>query len=218
MITAQLHHIDDVTPRLKTFWFSVAQPYSFTPGEYAEMYVEHDPDSRGEHRKFTISSSPADQYVGFTISFSTYGSSFKKALAALRPGDTVKISEPIGDFVLPKLLDIPVVGIAAGSGITPFMSMARDPQQHQREFSVTHIVRSTEDVVPVPARHFTYYVLPQKALSIFDIHSPKPLPTNTHYYLAGPEAIIQQFRDELLAKGISRNHIVTDLFIGAANL
>lgn len=218
MITATLHHTEDVTPRLKTFWFEVPQPFKFTPGEYVEMYVEHDPDSRGEHRKFTISSIPSDPYVGFTIALPKYSSSFKQALLKLHHGDTVRISEPMGDFVLPKMIEIPVIGIAAGSGITPFMSIARDPSQQRRNLSITHIVRAEQDVVQVPSRKFNYYLLPEQAPSIFDIHTANIPSSETLFYLAGPEKIIETFRDELIAKGVAAQRVVTDLFIGAATL
>ncbi|MGQ9367085.1 molybdopterin-dependent oxidoreductase [Azospirillum sp. ST 5-10] len=41
---------------------------------------------------------------------------------ALRPGDVVEVQAPSGDFVLPLANEFPVVLIAGGIGITPFLS------------------------------------------------------------------------------------------------
>lgn len=219
MITAALHHTEDVTPRLRTFWFTTEQPFQFTPGEYVEMYLPHDSDNRGELRKFTISSMPGQTLLGFTIALAKHSSSFKQALLKLHPGETVSISEAIGDFVFPKLPTIPIIGVAAGSGITPFMSMCRDPQQAERQVDIIHIVRSPEDVVRVPSTTFTEYILPPTETLRWQRLQPiDNVSEDTLFYLAGPEQIIDSLKSELLQQGIAPYRIITDLFIGATNL
>lgn len=212
-----LHHVESLTPRLKTFWFEKPENFSFTPGEYVEMLLEHaSVDSRGENRKFTISSAPSDTYLGFTISFSAYGSSFKEALLALAAGESVRISEPIGDFVLPKLPDIPIVGIAVGSGITPFMSMAS--QLRERAAHVIHIVRAQNDLISIPVLEVAPHVLHEDDLQPQKVLNQELIQPTTFFYLAGPEKLVDALRNHLLQQAVPTSQIVTDRFIGAANL
>src|SRR5258708_20574004 len=51
-----------VAPEIVDFVFKSSQPLAFTPGQYMEFTLEHlRPDSRGNRRYFTLSSSPTEQ-------------------------------------------------------------------------------------------------------------------------------------------------------------
>jgi ferredoxin-NADP reductase len=70
------------------------------------------------------SSTPTDELLAVTTKFAKdNGSSYKKALRHLKAGDELEMSDPMGDFVLPKLIQTPLVFVAGGIGITPFKSM-----------------------------------------------------------------------------------------------
>ena len=53
------------------------------------------------------------------------GLGVQKALFGLQTGAAVEISQPMGDFVLPKLQQTPLVWVAGGIGITPFISQLK---------------------------------------------------------------------------------------------
>ena len=68
----------------------------YTAGRFIELTLE----GHGKHW-FTLSSSPLEHDLCITTSAN--GSAFKKALFGLQTGAAVEISQPMGDFVLPKL-------------------------------------------------------------------------------------------------------------------
>ncbi|WP_051471160.1 FAD-dependent oxidoreductase [Patulibacter minatonensis] len=108
--------------------FAPVRPVSFSAGQYAELVLPHDgADARGTRRVFTIASAPADrETVAFGVRESPEGSSYKRALAALTPGTTLTAATVAGDFLLPRDRSRPVLLVAGGIGVTPFVSQLRD--------------------------------------------------------------------------------------------
>src|SRR5579864_7110707 len=112
---------------ISTYWWRTEKAVDYIAGQYIEMTLPHSqPDERGTKHWFTLSSSPTDApLVSNTTKFAEKSSTFKLALRRLKPGDSVTISEPMGDFVLPKDASIPLVFVAGGIGITPFHSIIK---------------------------------------------------------------------------------------------
>ena len=81
-------------------------------------------DSRGIRRVFSISSADADTgTVSFGIKIPAEGSSsFKRTFAELPPGSRIQATTVGGDFVLPADTAEPLLMVAGGIGITPFIS------------------------------------------------------------------------------------------------
>jgi ferredoxin-NADP reductase len=161
---ATLEKIEQLADGITTFWFKPEGRFRYEAGEFTEMYIPHIADERGEKRWFTLSSSPTEPLLGVTTSFSeALSSSFKQALQRLQPGDNVQLAEPMGDFVLPKDEDIPLVFIAGGLGITPVRSIIQSliDTGQKRSAQLLHIakpakVRLFEDIFaryPLEARH-----------------------------------------------------------------
>ena len=123
---ATLHHVVDETPVIRTFFFKSERPLRYVAGQFIELTLPHaDPDDRGTRRWFTLSSAPSHELISITTKHAEKPSTFKQKLWSLEPGDTVDISEPMGDFVLPKDSTQPLVWIAGGLGITPFHSIVQ---------------------------------------------------------------------------------------------
>lgn len=100
--------------------FTPDRPLRFAPGQYVELDVPHRrADTRGRRRMFSVLSGPGEQVVVATR-HPEPGSSYKRALAALAPGDRVRVTAVHGDFVWPA--DGPVLLVGAGIGVTPFLS------------------------------------------------------------------------------------------------
>jgi ferredoxin-NADP reductase/Na+-transporting NADH:ubiquinone oxidoreductase subunit NqrB len=136
----------DLTPTVRQLAFRTHSRLVFIPGQYLELEVPHrHPDARGTRREFSIASAPED-LPEVTVAFREVSgpgakpqSSFKKALARLTPGAELAVTGVWGDFVLPKRTSSPVLMVAAGIGITPFVSQLR----HER------LARVGRDVVLV---------------------------------------------------------------------
>ena len=107
-----------------TFFFKPEQSVQYTAGQFVELTIPHNnPDKRGIKRWLTLSSSPKQALLSITTKFASTSSSYKTALLKLEPGTELNMSSPIGDFVLPKLSQTPLIFVAGGIGITPFHSM-----------------------------------------------------------------------------------------------
>lgn len=229
----RIDHIVQHGPLLWTYYLVPESAFRFTPGEYTEMYLPHaHPDARGEHRKFSIASSPTEELVAILVTFANAnGSSFKAALRAAKPGDTIQLSETMGDFVLPKLQSIPLVFVAAGSGISPVLSMLawiRDKQE-KRPIQVIHAASDEQtllgsDLIHSQAAQYTPIVTRPGAawqgesgrLSGKRILQISGDPHSKRFYLAGPETAVNELKKDLLDLGIERDDILTDAFLGAA--
>ncbi|WP_329609368.1 FAD-dependent oxidoreductase [Arthrobacter sp. ATA002] len=107
--------------------FEPARPLRFRPGQYLELSLPHaTADARGTRRIFSLTTAPGDSgtvAVGLRAAEPT--SSFKTALLKLKPGAVVSATSVAGDFLLPRNRSVPLLLIASGVGITPFMSQLR---------------------------------------------------------------------------------------------
>jgi len=148
---AVLDHTHDEAANIRTFFFKPERPVQYTAGQYAEWTLKHpNPDKRGLKRWFTISSSPNDEFVTLTTKYAgDKGSSFKRALFKMQPGDEILMSDPMGDFVLPKLIQTPLVFVAGGIGITPFHSILTWLAQtgEERPIKLLYGVRNEDEIV-----------------------------------------------------------------------
>jgi ferredoxin-NADP reductase len=146
-----LDHKKAETDNITTFYFRPEKPVRYTAGQFAEWAVKHaHPDERGIKRWFTISSSPTDELVSLTTKFSSdKSSSFKKALFKLAPGDKILMSDPMGDFVLPKLTQTPLIFVAGGIGITPFHSILSylASNREARPIKLLYGVRNEDEII-----------------------------------------------------------------------
>lgn len=139
-----------LTPSSKEFRFTLPHPARFEAGQYMELSLPHrGSDGRGSRRVFSLASDPHDGgTVAFGLRLATPSSSFKRELDSLRPGSTVSATGVWGDFVLPRSHS-PLLFLAAGVGITPFMSHLRSVQRHSaelRDVVLIYTVNSAEEL------------------------------------------------------------------------
>ena len=106
--------------------FATEEPFSFKPGQYCFITLKNlkFPDERGPKRHFSIVNSPNEKGI---ITFTTResDSGFKKTLKELPIGTELDLGPIAGTFTLPDDTTRPLVLIAGGIGITPFMSILR---------------------------------------------------------------------------------------------
>lgn len=97
----------------------------YKAGQYAAMDLETKEDEEGPVRSFTIASSPTEKEF-ILISTRIRNTPFKKKLAKLEIGTPIKITAPVGNFVLPEDGDSKfIVFLSGGIGVTPFRSMVK---------------------------------------------------------------------------------------------
>src|SRR5437879_6754389 len=88
-------------------------PTQFT---FLQLQTEEGMDAR----PMSLATSPTRPHLEYAVRLSA--SAYKRAFAALRPDDEVRVFGPIGDFVLHETR--PAVLVAGGVGITPRKGMA----------------------------------------------------------------------------------------------
>ena len=207
-----------------SFNFLPEKALSYLAGQYIEMTVNHPSfDSRGQKRWFTLSSSPNDKYITITtrISPKSKSSSFKQALNNLSPGDQIQISQPMGDFVLPIDKTTPLLFVAGGIGITPFLSILSYLHTNKQTRTISLLYAATE---PSQVINLDKY---QDLLAEYSVLltrlTPDIILTNARklgqplIYLAGPEAMVESLNQQLIDSGIEPSRLVGDYFPGYDN-
>lgn len=219
---------------IRTFYFRPEKPAQYTAGQFAEWTLKHPkPDNRGARRWFTISSSPTDGLVTITTKFAEKPSSFKKALRSLKPGDEILMSDAMGDFVLPKLIQTPLVFVAGGIGLTPFHSILSwlSTTKETRPIKVIYAVNNEDEIIfqetfDALDIHPTIVVSdPSSAwggergqLSAELIMSLGEVSQDTLVYVSGPEPMVEQLEKDLKKAGLGKSQFVGDFFPNYQNI
>jgi ferredoxin-NADP reductase len=107
-----------LTPTTHAIQVEKPESFVFEPTQFTflQLLTEAGLDAR----PMSLATSPTRPHLEYAVRLS--GSPFKRAFAALRPGDEVAVFGPIGDFVLHETR--PAVLIAGGIGVTPLKGMA----------------------------------------------------------------------------------------------
>jgi ferredoxin-NADP reductase len=139
----------ELTPSVQALTFRAHRRLSFAPGQYLELDVPHrHADARGTRREFSIASAPED-LPSLTVAFrevpgAKTQSSYKRALAQVAPGDGLAVTGVWGDFVLPKKTTSAILMVAAGIGITPFVSQLRHMRLADQDRDVVLVYVASE--------------------------------------------------------------------------
>ncbi len=224
MTTAKFLQKIQLSESLYTLWFQPDHKLDFIAGQFTEISLPHSlADERGERRWFSLSSGPEDEKFSITTRHQAdASSSFKSRFINLRPTDSIQVADVMGDFVLPKQSNVPIIWIAAGVGIAPFVSMAYSLQSRSRQGSIGLFwTTSYDETLPykklfeATTNDIAIYdkTVSLAAKDVTSRVSSETLETGL-FYLAGPEKFVELFRKQLLDKGLPASRIVADYFSG----
>lgn len=206
--------------------FKVFEDFTFTAGQYFFINL------RGETRHFSIVNSPNEKGV-LTMTTRLRDSAFKKSLKELPIDTEVEIQRIAGKFTLPEDKSKPLVFIAGGIGITPFMSMLRFISEQKLDYKITLIYSNK-------AASSTAYL---EELKTFESRIPDlklvlvmtddnswtgekrrvdanllkeyfPQPNMNSYMVVGPPAMVEAVEKALLEAGVSEENIKIENFTG----
>jgi ferredoxin-NADP reductase len=212
--------------------FRPSKPVAFAPGQFMELTLPHSKtDSRGWRRVFSIASAPGD-LVRFGIRLPEKSSSFKRALLALEPGTKVSATSVGGDFLLPSDPARPLLLVAGGIGITPFVGHLEQAaaEPGARDVVVVYAVSSSADLA-----YADRLSAAGCQVALASSEKPKDLPAGWTWigpgrvtgesllaavpdavkreaFLSGPPAMVSDLKRALRKAGVRRIH--TDVFIG----
>jgi ferredoxin-NADP reductase len=122
-LRAKVAHIEEHAPDVCSLILAPERPAPrFRPGQFLHLALDpYDPSQHWpESRVFSIASPPDDR-ERLRITVSAVGA-FTQRMLRLREGDEVWVKLPYGDFVIGAQGNDPLILIAGGTGITPFVS------------------------------------------------------------------------------------------------
>lgn len=215
--------------------------YSFTAGQYVTIRTK----INGEEirRAYSICSSENSGDLKIAVKAIENGLFSNYAFSALSAGETLEVSPPEGNFVLNTVKSQlkNYLGFAAGSGITPILSMVKTVLENEpkstftliygNKTSKTTIFKNELDALAKKfiARLNIKYAFSQeeKEEAIFGRIDKKA----THYilrekfnhlsfdefYLCGPEEMINVVSTKLTEEGFLKENINYELFYSEAN-
>ena len=221
----------------------LADDYDHLPGQYVALRTTL--DGVEVRRSYSLCRAPEHRTDGMPTRLSVAvkrdeGGTFSTwAQTGLHPGFRIDVMSPQGTFTsgLDDLDEKHVVGIAAGSGITPLMALAHTvlSRSQTSRFTLLYTNRSTLDVMFLedladlkdryPTRLTLHHVLSreQRTAPVLSgrIDEPKlrtildalidPADVD-EWFLCGPLALVDLCREVLADVGVPREHVRFELF------
>lgn len=208
--------------------------YVFKAGQYVNIKAVINCEEI--RRSYSISSSPISNELRVVVKAVENGVFSNYVNNQLQIGDVLEVAYPEGKFVLEQPNAKIIAGIAAGSGITPIISIAKDVLENATDttFILVYGNKTVEDTIyynEIEAlknhylgRFFVHYTFtkehPEGALFgrieratinfVFkNKHNEKQV---DEYFLCGPEDMIKKVTDVLTENGAGEDQIHYELF------
>ncbi|WP_452225497.1 2Fe-2S iron-sulfur cluster-binding protein [Lacinutrix chionoecetis] len=215
---------------------SLKSNFSFTAGQYVTLKTTI--NGKEIRRDYSLCASPKSGDITVAIKKVEHGTFSKFANSTLQKGDTIEVAEPQGRFIFkPNPLETrTIVAFAAGSGITPVISIAKTvlEEEPNSKFVLVYGNKSTDDTMfleQLLKLHHDYkerfdiqFVFSQakepdalfgrieKSTVNLIIKNRYKHKTIDAFYLCGPEAMINTVKDVLSENGIAIDLIFYELF------
>lgn len=125
--TATIEKIVSQTPRVRSFFFKLSEPFTTKAGQHVDVRLTA-PDGYQARRGYSIASAPESgpEHIELCIEELDGGEVSPFFHMVAEAGDEIELRGPIGGhFVWTKDDPGPVLLIGGGSGIVPLMAMAR---------------------------------------------------------------------------------------------
>lgn len=225
----------DVPPNLQ-------DEYSYLPGQYVALRttLDIDGESKDVRRSYSICADPRPGELRVAVKRDLGGAFSTWANESLKAGDTLDVMSPLGQFTprtTPGEQAVSFVAVAAGSGITPVISIARSmlAAGPNVRFDLVYANRASMDVMFLeeladlkdrhPARFALHHVLsreqrisPLLSGRIDAEKLEKLLGTVIaaeqvdEWFLCGPFELVQLCRDYLTERGVPADKVRFELF------
>lgn len=119
------------------------QEFMFIPGQYLNLAITL--NGKEEHRAYSICSGP-NEAISFAVKSVKNGTVSTWINSTVQVGETLFVSKPHGNFTL-KDNESNCVAIAAGSGITPIISIAKALEKRQGKMTLFYGNRSIDSII-----------------------------------------------------------------------
>ncbi|WP_399880144.1 pyridoxamine 5'-phosphate oxidase family protein [Streptomyces sp. BBFR51] len=204
-------------------------PFDFHPGQFFTLAT--DIEGHPVRRAYSASSVPGTPRLELTVKHVKGGRFSTHVHRGLRPGDRLAVRGPSGTFHTQAQHPDELVLVAAGSGITPMMSMIRTHLSGSAagRIRLLYSSRSAEDLIfgdeltrmelDHPDRLAVTHVLTCRdgrldAEGVLRWVTGLPLSDTAHHFVCGPEALMDTVRDVLQRLGVPDERMHQERFTG----
>lgn len=205
----------------------------FSAGQYISIVLKT--GSSVITRPYSLSSSPKEALEGkymITVKRTEGGVASNFILDTWKPGTEVLASEPLGEFTYEPLRDAKyIIGIAGGSGITPFRSLAKAIADGDEDADLTLLYGSRTMADAVFQKEFEALAASCKHFRFVNVLSEekadgcehgfitadlirKYAPESGEYsiFMCGPQAMYKFLEKEIATLGLRRKFIRREVF------
>lgn len=237
--TLRISRIVPNTPNAVTIYFEVPEEltsaFTFTPGQY--ITIRYSLDGEEIRRAYSICSSRSDGSLAIGVKEVPDGKFSVIANRKLKEGDSLDVMPPEGRFTFEAATSPQnVIAFAAGSGITPIMSIANEvlASHDENQFMLLYGNQGRNETMfydelaelqeKYPGRFSLQYSFSRNSeegalFGRVDRAKANYLLKNKYkdvafdsYYLCGPEAMIQEVKSSLLEQAVKEDQIFFELF------
>lgn len=216
----------------------LAEDYAFAPGQYLTLRTTMDGEE--VRRSYSICSSPDDRELRIAVKKVDGGAFSSWALDELKSGDELDVMTPTGRFGIahaPGEARVHV-GFAAGSGITPIISIVRGilAREPNSRFFLFYGNRATDGILFREAleelkdrfmgRLSVFHVLSQEEQDLPILHgrldrakvevllrAMVPAAAVDHVFVCGPVAMSEEIEATCVSLGIAADHVHVERFV-----
>ena len=204
---------------------SLKEEFKFKPGQYINLVVQIENEEL--RRSYSICSSPSEP-LSIGVKAIENGKVSNYLVHSLQVGDLIQISKPEGNFGI-KESDCSIVAFAAGSGITPILSIAKSIENTDSKLQLFYGSKSyneilfrseLENLTNTATTHFLSQELKEGTVNgridettiRNQIKSNLDLLKADSFLICGPEAMIKCVDENLRFFGVSKEKIRYELF------
>lgn len=224
----EVRQLSDNSVELK---LDLKEGVAFLPGQYVNLEV---PGSDGQVRAYSFTSLPGDPQAGFLVRNVPNGLMSTWLTSTAKAGDSLQVTGPQGIFYLRKV-ERPVLMLAGGTGLAPFLSMLKLMQRDGCDQPVYLIYGVTNDfdlvcmeeleAYAAAMPNFTFKAVVASAESSYprkgfvtDHMEDAPLADgNVDIYLCGPPPMVDAVMGYLDNQGVKPNSFHYERFTPSVN-
>lgn len=206
---------EPVTNRAWKFVFEKPEDFDFTPGQSTEITINKK-GFENEWRPFSLTSTPENSNIEFIIKIYPEHNGMTKELEEIQEGDVLKMKGLFGNLTFKG----EGVFFAAGSGITPFISILRDlKNENIGGNTLIYSNKKQEDIIlekelkELVSR--TIFTLTEEEKENYEhgrvdenLIDKYIKDFNQKFYICGPPRFVRSVRKILESKGVKRDSII----------
>ena len=213
-LTVEIVRVRQENPEVTTLYF--VRPFDFMAGQYITVFIEGSQVREG--KAYSISSRPSEELMSITVK--NVGGEFSSYLCSRHVGDMLHISRAYGDFN--PQTERPLVGIAAGCGLSPIWSILADAKQptflYFSQKSPEYMVFAEELAASnITVKKFStrQHVEEKDGWSNGRFEVVKIVaetPNDAHFLVCGSLPFVRDVWQKLTAAGVDESRISTETF------